>query len=149
MSRAQLWPLLLWSLAGCLHLSERGTHATARLAELALERHGDGTDALSARYVVEGMRSANWVPAEARLTVILEDVPFAAVEAVPTDLHREQLAVQVALEGRLPPAVASRVQRAQPVRVRLRGELVLAVGRERLAIPIDDEVAVGVGRAGP
>lgn len=142
MSRAVV--LALVGLAACVH-TERGTHATARLAGLSLQRGGDGTLTLTARYTIEGMRSDNWQARASRLTAILDDVPFAAMVVTPRDLGHEQLAVHASLDGHLPPEVQARIQRSQPVRVRLRGELQLTVGRDALVIPTDDELAVAVG----
>ena len=143
MSRAVALALLV--ISACAHASEQGTHATARLGGLSLQRGGDGTLTLSARYTIEGMRSDNWQARVTRLTAILDDVPFAAMVVTPRELGHEQLAVHASLDGHLPPGVVARIQRSQPVRVRLRGELELTIGRDALIIPTDDELAVAIG----
>jgi hypothetical protein len=148
--RARLFDLLVATVlaaaiglsTGCVRLSNRTlgrVRPDAQLARLEVTRREPRGMELLATFGLEGLVDPNWLAREARLVVTLNDAPFATVVTV---VRREgnEVAVPLHLDYVGLPPVALREARAnRPVRLRLRGELVLQIGSETLSVPADAE----------
>lgn len=127
----------------CVHAPARRGHATARLLALEVQPSPRGELRLLARYQLDGLPVAVWRGDSARLTLSLDDVPFAVVLAQPTVLPGDALEIPVALTfPRAPREVSGAWSRGAAIRVRLRGEVTVLAPDATEKVPTDAEQAV-------